>query len=587
MVTETRSRDELKAYFVKNSIPTENNFSELIDGMLNLNDDGIVKLPGNPLRIEAVGDETSFKKVFHFYRNSGESKPDWVFNLNPRSDPTDPSTAQLGFNISDGDGNNRLFIDHNTGNVGIGTISPTQKLEVNGTIKATQGLRVDEATNHLDADGAFYRYNNEVYITVDNNLYVRDLRGDIAVHFNTDSGRLGINKLNPAYTLDVNGTMHANKYVVQNGIDGGSTKGILMWADKDSRWGIYMSRAGSGKSLADGNAIGGYGFSSHALRFRTYNSIHNGLIYENGSEELNFSVRASDGLTYVRGNLKAKGVNVSDSVANHIDADGAFYRYDGQVYINVDDNLYIRDSSGGIAAHFDTNNGRLSINKASPTEALDVNGAIKIGSYGISPINSSNFSHRLPPSLPPIKISYGILHYGNRGKVGEATVFNPDGNIHGLWLEAGGGSNGGGIFMNGNIMCLWSPANRSGDIVRVYDEDDFDNNPTPKIRLNRGGVVSSSDQRIKQDIEDLKYGLEDIKKLRPVSFNWKTKPKQHKNLGLIGQEVEAVINEVVYADQQDATEPMLGIAYTSLIPVLINAIKELDTKIEHVANQRQ
>ena len=49
MDVNTRNRAELKSYYVKNSIPTESNFAELIDGMLNQKDDGIVKLPGNPL----------------------------------------------------------------------------------------------------------------------------------------------------------------------------------------------------------------------------------------------------------------------------------------------------------------------------------------------------------------------------------------------------------------------------------------------------------------------------------------------------------------------------------------------------------
>ena len=35
MDVTTRNRTDLKSYFVKNSVPTESNFAELIDGMLN------------------------------------------------------------------------------------------------------------------------------------------------------------------------------------------------------------------------------------------------------------------------------------------------------------------------------------------------------------------------------------------------------------------------------------------------------------------------------------------------------------------------------------------------------------------------
>src|SRR5215510_2567186 len=112
-----RNRTELKSYFVKNAIPTESHFADLIEGALNQKDDGIVKLPGDPLSIEAAGDATSLKKAINFYRNFGDANPDWTINLNPRITPSDASTGKLGFNISDGEGNSRLFIDRGTGNV--------------------------------------------------------------------------------------------------------------------------------------------------------------------------------------------------------------------------------------------------------------------------------------------------------------------------------------------------------------------------------------------------------------------------------------------------------------------------------------
>ena len=120
-----RNRTELKSYFVKNGIPTESNFADFIDGMLNQKDDGLVKLAGDPLSIEASGDDTSQKKAINFYQSFADPNPAWTLNLNPRRDPNDPGSARLGFNISDGEGSSRLFIDRNTGNVGIGTPEPS------------------------------------------------------------------------------------------------------------------------------------------------------------------------------------------------------------------------------------------------------------------------------------------------------------------------------------------------------------------------------------------------------------------------------------------------------------------------------
>jgi len=84
-----------------------------------------------------------------------------------------------------------------------------------------------------------------------------------------------------------------------------------------------------------------------------------------------------------------------------------------------------------------------------------------------------------------------------------------------------------------------------------------------------------SDATTKQDIVELGYGLAEVKRLRPIAFNWIARPNPHKSLGLVGQEVRGIINEVVYED-----DGQVSISYVGLIPVLINAIKDLDRKIE-------
>jgi hypothetical protein len=151
MEIDKRSRAELKQYFVMNAIPTDQNFAELIDGMLNQKEDGIAKLPGNPLSIEASGDDTSQKKVLHFYKSFADPDPTWVLSLNPRQNPNDPATAKPGLSIGDSAGNSRLFIDRDTSKLGLGTITPRGKLDVpQGDVFVGKTLNISAPADSYD-----------------------------------------------------------------------------------------------------------------------------------------------------------------------------------------------------------------------------------------------------------------------------------------------------------------------------------------------------------------------------------------------------------------------------------------------------
>ena len=120
-----KNRNELKPFFKKNAIPTESNFADLIDGMLNQKEDGIAKLSGTPLSIEA--DNSSQKNVLSLYTKLADNQPTWTLSLNAPS-------SQGGLSINDASNTSRLFIGAN-GNVGIGVNDPIEKLEINGRLK--------------------------------------------------------------------------------------------------------------------------------------------------------------------------------------------------------------------------------------------------------------------------------------------------------------------------------------------------------------------------------------------------------------------------------------------------------------------
>jgi len=103
------------------------------------------------------------------------------------------------------------------------------------------------------------------------------------------------------------------------------------------------------------------------------------------------------------------------------------------------------------------------------------------------------------------------------------------------------------------------------------------------VYINNGGTswVGSSDLRLKNIHSQITGGLSSISQLNPVKYSWKNDEKNTQYIGLIAQEVEAVIPDVVSEDDNGYK----GIVYTELIPVLISAIQELKAEIETLKSQ--
>lgn len=105
------------------------------------------------------------------------------------------------------------------------------------------------------------------------------------------------------------------------------------------------------------------------------------------------------------------------------------------------------------------------------------------------------------------------------------------------------------------------------------------------------GTIQTSDRRDKTAISNTSYGLAEVMKLNPVTFKWKNRENEPFKIGLIAQDVYEVIPEVVKTHDYRVIDDMtgetelvenerLGIYYSDLIPVLINAIKEQQSTIK-------
>ncbi len=136
---------------------------------------------------------------------------------------------------------------------------------------------------------------------------------------------------------------------------------------------------------------------------------------------------------------------------------------------------------------------------------------------------------------------------------------------------------------------------RVQDLVVTKSFDDNYNvgigvtNPTYRLQLpnigdSRGqgqanAWVTYSDIRYKTNIRPISNALDKINQLEGVYFNWKSNNIQE--IGLIAQQVEPIIPEVVTTD----SEGYKGLDYRKLTSLLIQGIKEQQIQIKSQQQQ--
>ena len=92
-----------------------------------------------------------------------------------------------------------------------------------------------------------------------------------------------------------------------------------------------------------------------------------------------------------------------------------------------------------------------------------------------------------------------------------------------------------------------------------------------------GDVTAFSDQTLKKDIATINNALDLCGKLRGVSYKWIKDDKP--SIGVIAQEVEAHIPEIVTTTQLDGAD-IKSVDYGKIVGVLINAVNELKAELD-------
>jgi hypothetical protein len=224
-----------------------------------------------------------------------------------------------------------------------------------------------------------------------------------------------------------------------------------------------------------------------------------------------------------------------------------------------------------------------------PLMYLSNYGSIGAGPYW-SGLDSANTSSLLGTNLFVLRANNGLAFSGS--STAEHMRITPGGSVgigtnspSGARLDVEAGADfgvGDGVFgtavngvgVHGNSVNGVGVFGTSTSSYAGY----FDSDIYVTGSVHYGVLSQNSDARLKQGVANLGYGLPEVMQLRPVTYTWKEKPEQGVQLGLVGQEVERVVPELVTTAKDE--QQTKGINYIGLVPVTIKAIQEQQAQIE-------
>lgn len=113
---------------------------------------------------------------------------------------------------------------------------------------------------------------------------------------------------------------------------------------------------------------------------------------------------------------------------------------------------------------------------------------------------------------------------------------------------------------------------------------------TNKDLLVDGDVIAfsttTSDISLKDNVETIDNALDKVNELRGVSYTWNSgSRKDQKDIGVIAQEVEQVLPDIVYSKDMIDGRNVKTVDYEKLSAVLIEAVKELSNKVNNLEKQ--
>jgi hypothetical protein len=227
--------------------------------------------------------------------------------------------------------------------------------------------------------------------------------------------------------------------------------------------------------------------------------------------------------------------------------------------------------------HWDNTNSRLGIGNSSPAGNLDVNGNIKFKD-NINGVISGSGAQIVFSQTGNIAFWMNMFNNSNTGRF----ICGVEGSAGATFTGSSAnsaffGSNGGDLHIlsdgairqtvkSTGIIAIGTVTPQSGYLLTVIDSVYVGGN------VSASAYTTRSDFNLKDDIFDLKYGLNEILNLQPVEYTYKSNGS--KQLGFIAQDIGTILPEVV------SFEESMSVNYQAIIPILTKAIQEQQALIK-------
>ena len=145
----------------------------------------------------------------------------------------------------------------------------------------------------------------------------------------------------------------------------------------------------------------------------------------------------------------------------------------------------------------------------------------------------------------------------------------------------------GKLLWNGSTMMVSGNIELSGNLGVNVTGSGITHGITLPNTADSSGIVKAnayvtySSLKFKENVSEIQDPINTIMSMRGVTFDWKQNGK--KDYGFIAEEVDQVMPEIVFKD--DSPTGVSSMDYQKIVPVLLEAIKTQQSKIESLENK--